>query len=87
MSLYVIEERTSCVLCVSEASYGFVGKNGPTFVLLTNDGAPNKRLVSLDTREPESGIATPVPETNAVLQNVERVTNSSCLQSMTSKRK
>lgn len=54
-----------------DASYSFVGNEGSTFYLLTNDGAPNKRLVSMDVSDVDAGLTTLVPETEAVLQSVE----------------
>jgi len=55
-----------------EASYEFIGNDGSTFFLLTNDDAPNKRLVAFDVSDPETGMTTLITESDAVLQDVER---------------
>jgi prolyl oligopeptidase len=36
-----------------DASYGFVGNDGPVFYVLTDLDAPRKRVVAIDTRRPE----------------------------------
>lgn len=36
-----------------DASYGFVGNNGPVFFFQTDNGAPRSRIVAVDTRKPE----------------------------------
>jgi len=36
-----------------DASYGFVGNDGPVFYFLTDLDAPRKRIVAIDTRHPE----------------------------------
>lgn len=36
-----------------DASYGFVGNDGPVFYVLTDRDAPRKRVVAIDTRRPE----------------------------------
>ena len=37
-----------------DASYGFVGNNGPVFFIQTDNAAPRSRIVAVDTRKPES---------------------------------
>ena len=36
-----------------DASYGFVGNDGPTFFFQTDNAAPRSRIVAVDTRHPE----------------------------------
>jgi prolyl oligopeptidase len=36
-----------------DASYGFVGNNGPVFFFQTDNSAPRSRIVAVDTRTPE----------------------------------
>jgi len=36
-----------------DASYGFVGNDGPVFYFLTDLDAPRKRVIAIDTRHPE----------------------------------
>ncbi|HVH09375.1 MAG TPA: prolyl oligopeptidase family serine peptidase [Gemmatimonadales bacterium] len=38
-----------------DASYGFVGNDGPVFYFLTDLDAPRKRVIAIDTRHPERG--------------------------------
>jgi len=38
-----------------DASYAFVGNDGPVFYFLTDYGAPRKRVIAIDTRHPERG--------------------------------
>ena len=37
-----------------DASYGFVGNNGPVFFFQTDNAAPRSRIVAVDTRKPDS---------------------------------
>src|SRR2546422_8395473 len=36
-----------------DASYGFIGNDGPLFYFVTDLDAPRKRVVAIDTRHPE----------------------------------
>src|SRR3989475_260677 len=36
-----------------DASYGFIGNDGPVFYFLTDLDAPKKRVIAIDTRQPE----------------------------------
>ncbi|MBC8102532.1 MAG: S9 family peptidase [Cytophagales bacterium] len=42
------------LLGAGDASYGFVGNEGPIFYFLTSHQAPNSRVIAIDTRKPES---------------------------------
>jgi prolyl oligopeptidase len=59
-----------------EASYGFIGNDGPVFYFTTNNDAPRERIIAIDIREPEPDNWTEiVPEADAVLQSVSFVGN------------
>ncbi|MGD8697937.1 MAG: prolyl oligopeptidase family serine peptidase [Gemmatimonadales bacterium] len=54
-----------------EASYDFVGNDGPVFYFRTNLEAPRYRLIAIDTRDPERDDWTElIPEKGDVLQGV-----------------
>jgi len=54
-----------------DASYGFVGNDGPVFYFLTNLDAPRYRLIAIDTRRPaRANWRDVIPQTSAVLNNV-----------------
>lgn len=55
-----------------EADYNLVGNVGDNLLVLTNDKAPNYRLISINTRKPERGYWEElIPESENVLQGVE----------------
>ena len=55
-----------------EAEYNFVGSDGATFYLLTNQGAPRKRLVAVDLAQPAlAHWKTLLPESGDVIDSVE----------------
>ncbi len=57
-----------------DASYGFVGNDGPVFYFLTDLDAPRKRIVAIDTRHPERGRwREVVPQGPDVLDGVQIV--------------
>ena len=57
-----------------DASYGFVGNDGPVFYFLTDLDAPRKRIVAIDTRYPERGRwREVVPQGPDVLDGVQIV--------------
>ncbi len=73
------------------AEYKFVDNDGNRFWLVTNDGAPNGRLVSIDVNEPPAPVPTEsdgaeqahlpklktvIPESENVLRNVHRIGDS-----------
>jgi prolyl oligopeptidase len=47
------DARVVELLAAGDASYRFVGNDGPVFFLLTDRGAPKQRLLAIDTRQPE----------------------------------
>jgi prolyl oligopeptidase len=59
-----------------DASYDFVGNDGPVFYFLTNLDAPKYRLIAIDTREPgRENWRALIPERDDVLQSVGIVNN------------
>jgi prolyl oligopeptidase len=59
-----------------DASYNFVGNDGPVFYFLTNLDAPKYRLIAIDTRKPErKDWKEIIPEKDDVLQSVGIVNN------------
>jgi len=54
-----------------DASYAFVGNDGPVFYFLTDLDAPRKRVIAIDTRHPERGRWREViPQGQDVLEGV-----------------
>jgi len=54
-----------------DASYSFVGNDGPVFYLLTDLAAPRKRVIAIDTRHPERARWRElIPQSGDVLENV-----------------
>jgi prolyl oligopeptidase len=60
------------VIDTFESSYQVVGNDGSTVFILTNNDAPNRRLVSLDLNDLDAGLTTLIPQSEAVIQTVER---------------
>jgi prolyl oligopeptidase len=59
-----------------DASYDFVGNDGPVFYFLSNLDAPKYRVIAIDTRHPERADWTAlIPQENDVLQSVNIVNN------------
>jgi len=62
-----------------DASYAFVGNDGPVFYFLTDRDAPRKRVVAIDTRHPEGGRGgrarwrEVIPQGDDVLEGVQIV--------------
>src|SRR5919197_3765564 len=55
-----------------DASYGFVGNDGPLFYFLTDLDAPRKRVIAIDIRHPErSRWREVVPQSEDVLEGVQ----------------
>jgi len=55
-----------------DASYAFVGSDGPVFYFLTDLDAPRKRVIAIDTRHPERGRWREViPQGPDVLEGVQ----------------
>ncbi|HEX4561332.1 MAG TPA: prolyl oligopeptidase family serine peptidase [Gemmatimonadales bacterium] len=53
-----------------DAAWGFIGNDGPVFYLLTDQYAPRRRVVQLDTRAPELPPTSIVPEQGDALESV-----------------
>ncbi|HEY6209866.1 MAG TPA: prolyl oligopeptidase family serine peptidase [Gemmatimonadales bacterium] len=54
-----------------DASYGFVGNDGPLFYFLTDLDAPRKRVIAIDTRHPERARwREMIPQGDDVLETV-----------------
>src|SRR5947199_390845 len=55
-----------------DASYAFVGNDGPVFYFLTDLDAPRKRVIAIDTRHPErAGWREVIPQAPDVLDGVQ----------------
>jgi len=55
-----------------DASYAFVGNDGPMFYFLTDLDAPRKRVIAIDTRHPERGRWRElIPQGQDVLEGVQ----------------
>ena len=55
-----------------DASYAFVGNDGPVFYFLTDLDAPRKRVIAIDTRHPERrGWRELIPQGQDVLEGVQ----------------
>ncbi len=55
-----------------DASYAFVGNDGPVFYFLTDLDAPRKRVIAIDTRHPErAGWREIIPQAPDVLDGVQ----------------
>src|SRR5437588_673785 len=55
-----------------DASYGFIGNHGPVFYFLTDLDAPRKRVIAIDTRQPERAHWREViPQGEDVLEGVQ----------------
>jgi prolyl oligopeptidase len=59
-----------------DASYSFVGNDGPVFYFHTDLQAPRSRVIAVDTRRPQrDGWRTLIPQADDVLQGVGMVDN------------
>ena len=57
-----------------DASYGFVGNDGPVFYFLTDLEAPRKRVIAIDTRHPERARWRElIPQGDDVLEGVDLI--------------
>src|SRR6266702_4132053 len=55
-----------------DASYGFIGNDGPVFYVLTDLDAPRKRVIAIDTRHPErSRWRKLIPQGDDVIESVQ----------------
>src|SRR3989442_4391309 len=55
-----------------DASYGFIGNDGPVFYVLTDLDAPRKRVIAIDTRHPErSRWRELIPQGDDVIESVQ----------------
>jgi prolyl oligopeptidase len=60
------------VLDAFDAAYEFVGNDGPVFYFSTDQGAPRKRVIAVDTRRPEqTAWREVVPQAPDVLEGVQ----------------
>jgi prolyl oligopeptidase len=58
----------------NDAKYDFIGNDGPIFWFLTDNAAPCKRIIAIDTRHPEkSNWKTLIAETKNTLESAEVV--------------
>jgi len=60
-------------LPVGEAAYSILGNDGPTFYILTDNGASRKRIVRLHIGQPFSDSVEIVPESNDTCQSVSLI--------------
>jgi prolyl oligopeptidase len=60
-------------LPVGEAAYSILGNDGPTFYILTDNGASRKRIVRLHIGQPFSDAVEIVPESNDTCQSVSLI--------------
>ena len=59
-----------------DASYGFIGNDGPVFYFLTDKDAPKGRIIAIDTRRPDPvHWKTLVAESAETLQNADIIHN------------
>ncbi len=66
-----------------DASYSFVGNDGPVFYFLTDRDAPRKRVIAIDTRHPERGRWREViPQGQDVLEGVHIIHDTFVANSM-----
>ena len=57
-----------------DASYGFIGHDGPVFYFTTNDGAPLEKVIAIDARWPEKeNWKTLIPEADITLRGAGMV--------------
>ena len=60
-----------------DASYAFVGNDGPVFYMLTDLAAPRKRVIAIDTRHPErTAWREVVPQGDDVIDGVQIIHNT-----------
>jgi len=60
-----------------DASYGFVGNNGPVFFFQTDHNAPRGRIIAVDTRRPEQAAWRElVPQATDVIEGSQIVHNT-----------
>jgi len=60
-----------------DASYGFVGNTGPVFYFQTDNGAPRRRIIAVDTRHPEPAAWREViPQAPDVIEGSQIVHNT-----------
>ena len=66
-----------------DASYGFIGNDGPVFYFLTDLDAPKKRVIAIDTRQPERARWREIiPQGEDVLEGVQIIHNVFVAHSM-----
>jgi prolyl oligopeptidase len=58
----------------ADAEYGFIGNDGPVFFFLTDQDAPRRRVIAIDTRQPErENWREVIPQTAETLEGVSLV--------------
>ncbi len=66
-----------------DASYNFLGNNGPLFYIKTNKDAPREKIISLDLRNPEvDNWQTIIPESELPINGVSILNSSLVVTSM-----
>jgi prolyl oligopeptidase len=66
-----------------DASYAVVGNDGPVFYVLTDRDAPRKRVVAIDTREPDRAHWREiVPQGDDVIESVQIIHNTFVVNSL-----
>jgi prolyl oligopeptidase len=60
----------------ADAEYGFIGNDGPVFWFMTDKDAPRRRVIAIDTRQPErENWRTLIPQAAETLESVSVVGN------------
>jgi prolyl oligopeptidase len=66
-----------------DASYSFVGNDGPVFYVLTDLGAPRRRVVAIDTRQPDRAHWREIiPQSDEVIESVDIIHDRFVVNSM-----
>jgi prolyl oligopeptidase len=66
-----------------DASYSFVGNDGPVFYVLTDFQAPRRRLVAIDTRQPDRAHWREIiPQSSDVIESVHMIHDRFVVNSM-----
>src|SRR6266699_3067606 len=67
-----VKSEVARLLDEFDASYGFIGNDGPVFYVLTDLDAPRKRVIAIDTRHPErSRWRELIPQGDDVIESVQ----------------
>jgi prolyl oligopeptidase len=77
LDLFVRNADITPLIDSFDASYQFVGNDGPLFWFLTNRDAPRGKLIAIDTQDPDRRHwKTVVPESADVLENVTMINDT-----------